>query len=67
MSEGGKRSVYITTTVELAKQQMEQIKKRTPFSVKLFIGETVPLDVNDWDREIFIQAFDENQVISLHY
>lgn len=59
ISAGGKRSVFLTNTVALAKQQAESIAKSTALKVAVYTGD---LDVDNWGREKWFTEFDDNQV-----
>lgn len=59
ISLGGKRSVFLTNTVALAKQQAECIAKSTALKVAVYTGD---LDVDNWGREKWFTEFDDNQV-----
>lgn len=59
ISEGGKRSVFLTNTQELARQQAEVIGKSTPLKVAVYTGD---MNVDAWNRDKWFNEFDENQV-----
>lgn len=47
ISQGGKRSVFLTNTVALAYQQADVISKSTPLNVGLYTGD---INVDAWVR-----------------
>lgn len=59
LSEGGKRSVFLTNTVALARQQAEVIGKMTSLDVKVYTGD---MDVDAWNREKWNNEFENAQV-----
>lgn len=60
ISEGGKRSVFLTNTVALAHQQAEVISKSTPLKVAVYTGD---MNVDAWGKEMWANEFEQNQVI----
>ncbi|XP_031624659.1 endoribonuclease Dicer-like [Contarinia nasturtii] len=61
ISQGGKRSVFLTNTVALAHQQAEVIAKSTPLNVGVYTGD---MNVDAWGREKWFTEFEENHVIT---
>ncbi|XP_031635095.1 endoribonuclease dcr-1-like [Contarinia nasturtii] len=60
ISEGGKRSVFLTNTVALAHQQKEEISKRIPFNVQVYTGD---MNVDAWTGERWLNEFEQNHVL----
>lgn len=61
ISEGGKRSVFLTNTQALARQQAEVIGKMTSLNVRVYTGD---MDVDNWNREKWTNEFESAQVKS---
>lgn len=59
MSEGGKRSLFLTNTKALANQQAEYIQKLTPLKVAVYTGD---LNVDAWKKDKWYTEFDQHQV-----
>lgn len=59
ISEGGKRSVFLTNTQALARQQAEVIGKMTSLNVRVYTGD---MDVDAWNREKWSNEFESAQV-----
>lgn len=57
--EGGKRSVFLTNTQALARQQAEVIGKMTSLNVRVYTGD---MDVDNWNREKWTNEFETAQV-----
>lgn len=60
ISEGGKRSVFLTNTQALARQQAEVIGKMTALNVRVYTGD---MDVDNWNREKWTNEFESAQVL----
>lgn len=60
LSQGGKRSVFLTNTVALARQQYECIKNLVNLKVTHYTGD---MNVDNWKREKWRAEFDEYQVV----
>lgn len=59
ISEGGKRSVFLTNTQALARQQAEVIGKMTALNVRVYTGD---MDVDNWNKEKWTNEFETGQV-----
>lgn len=59
--EGGKRSVFLTNTQALARQQAEVIGKMTSLNVRVYTGD---MDVDNWGRDKWTNEFESAQVKS---
>lgn len=59
IAEGGKRSVFLTNTQALAKQQAEVIGKMTSLKVAVYTGD---MPVDNWNREKWNSEFEDAQV-----
>lgn len=59
-SAGGKRSLFLTNTVVLAKQQAEVLEGLLPFKVALVCGES---GVDSWKHEDWAQLLEDNEII----
>lgn len=59
--EGGKRSVFLTNTQALARQQAEVIGKMTSLNVRVYTGD---MDVDNWGRDKWTNEFESTQVKS---
>lgn len=59
ISEGGKRSVFLTNTIALARQQAEVIGKMTSLKVSVFTGD---MNVDAWNRGKWTNEFEDAQV-----
>lgn len=59
IAEGGKRSVFLTNTIALARQQAEVIGKMTSLNVRVYTGD---MDVDNWNREKWTNEFETAQV-----
>lgn len=64
IKNGGKRAIFMCNTVELARQQAEEIRKTTNLKVGLYIGER---DVDNWQRKKWETEIEDHQVNSLEY
>ncbi|XP_073812059.1 endoribonuclease Dcr-2 [Musca autumnalis] len=60
IKNGGKRAIFMCNTVELARQQAQEIKKTTNLKVGLYIGDR---DVDNWARRKWETEIEENQVL----
>lgn len=60
ISEGGKRSVFLTNTTVLAHQHYEVLKKTTPLKVAVYTGD---MNVDAWNKDKWFKEFEENQVL----
>lgn len=60
--EGGKRSVFLTNTQALARQQAEVIGKMTSLKVAVYTGD---MPVDNWNREQWNSEFENAQVYDL--
>lgn len=60
LADGGKRSVFLTNTVALAKQQAYWIGRLTPLRTVCYTGD---LDVDNWSGVRWREEFDTNQVL----
>lgn len=59
IAEGGKRSVFLTNTQALARQQAEVIGKMTSLKVAVYTGD---MPVDNWNREQWNNEFENAQV-----
>lgn len=60
LAEGGRRSVFLTNTVVLAKQQAQWIGRLTPLRTASYTGD---MDLDLWSQERWVEEFDKNQVL----
>lgn len=59
VSQGGKRSIFLTNTTVLAHQQAEVLSKTTPLKVAVYTGD---MNVDAWNKDKWFKEFDDNQV-----
>lgn len=59
ISEGGKRTVFLTNTIALAKQQADYIGKRTSLKTSVYTGD---MNVDAWRRDQWTHEFEKHQV-----
>lgn len=59
ISQGGKRSVFLTNTQALARQQAEVIGKMTSLNVRVYTGD---MNVDAWNRDKWTDEFEGAQV-----
>ncbi|XP_004529883.1 endoribonuclease dcr-1 [Ceratitis capitata] len=60
IENGGKRSIFMCNTVELARQQAIELKKCTNLKIGFYVGER---DVDSWSRHKWEEEIKENQVL----
>ncbi|XP_061387833.1 endoribonuclease Dcr-2 [Musca vetustissima] len=60
IKNGGKRAIFMCNTVELARQQAEEIRKTTNLKTGIYIGDR---DVDNWQRRKWETEIEENQVL----
>lgn len=60
LSDGGKRTIFLTNTVVLAKQQAEVLEKMCrPLKTAVYTGD---MNVDAWRRDRWESEFDDNKV-----
>ena len=59
LKDGGKRTIFMTNTVVLARQQAEVIHKATALKTAFYTGD---LKVDAWKKDKWYKEFDDNQV-----